>query len=268
MFPIIVFGQKTLPDNPWVGANKGYLQIGKKSATFTKGQHFQEFAVRQYLKDGYIVFTAPHISGVYWQRYNVILSSNDTLILEPNGNDVFRLSQRNENNQYVFTNSLNGFTFEKLHFTTTIIDESLGVNISISLDIDSSRNSRVKIHDDYMNETNIVTTQMTKSEYKQLLQVLSAFDLSTLSEDFANKGQDITKYEAKQLRISKDVVLYGERGVKECSNSVFEIRYNDQVVKCKGCSLVPFYYPALKDFLLRYIAFKSAQSGRNPKIWY
>jgi len=268
IFPIIVFGQKTLPDNPWVGVNKEYLQIEKKSATLTKGFHFQEFAVRQYLKDGYIVFTAPHISGIYWQRYKVILFSKDTLILEPEGSDVFRLSQRNENNQYVFTNSLNGFTFEKLHFTTTIIDESLGVNISILLDIDSSRNSRVKLHDDYMNETNIVTTQMTKIEYKQLLQILSAFDLSMLSEDFANKGKDITKYEAKQLRISKDVVLYGERGTKECSNSFFEIRYNDQVTKCKGCPFVPFYYPALKDFLLRYISTKSYQSGRNPKVLY
>jgi len=152
--------------------------------------------------------------------------------------------------------------------TTTIIDESLGVNISILLDIDSSRNSRVKLHDDYMNETNIVTTQMSKIEYKQLLQILSAFDLSMLSEDFANKGKDITKYEAKPLRISKDIVIYGSRGTKECSNSVFEIRYNDLITKCKGCSLVPFYYPALKDFLLRYISTKSYQSGRNPKILY
>jgi len=268
MFPIIIFGQKNLPDNPWVGVNKEYLQIGKKSATFTKGYHFQDFAVKQYLKKGYIVFIAPHISGVYWQYYNVIFFSQDTLILEPVGKDVFRLSKLNEQNQYVFTNSLNGFTFEKLHFTTTIIDISLGVNISISLDIDSSRNSRLKIHDDYMNETNVVTTSMSRIEYNRFIQILSAFNLSNLSEDFENTVQDISKFEARPLRISKDVVFYGNQGRAECSNSVFEIKYNDQIVKCKGCSLVPFYYPALKDFLLTYISSKSYQSGRNPKILY
>ena len=268
MFPTIIFAQPKIEDIVWVGKNKEYLHIIKKEAAFCKGNHVQEFKVVKYVQNNYVIFSCEHVSGYLEQKYNIVKFTQDNLILEPVGKDIFKLSKPNENNQYVFTNSLNGFTFVKLHFSTSMVDTTLGIKISITLDIDSARKSRVKIHDDFMNETNIVTTSMSKNEYKRFVQILSAFDLSSLSEDFGNTIQDITKFDAKPLRISKDIVFYGNQGRSECSNSVFEVKYNDQITKCKGCSLVPFYYPALKDFLLSYIASKSAQSGRNPSILY
>jgi hypothetical protein len=245
-FPVIVLAQPKMSDIVWVGKNKEYLHILKKEVEFKKGEHIQEFKVVQYVKNSYIILGNQHITGYFEQRYDIVRFTQDTLILVSVGKDVFRLCQPDENNQYVFTNSLNGFSFTKLHFETSLFDSSLDLDVQITLDIDSTRKSRVKIHDDYMNETNIVTTPMSKIEYKTFIQILAICDLNSISEK--------TSY-------------FPPEDIK-CCNSVFEVQYNGQVKKCKGCTLLPFYDPALEDFLMGYIASKSSQSGRNPRIWY
>jgi hypothetical protein len=163
--------------------------------------------------------------------------------------------------------SLNEFRFGKLRFTTALVVPALGINLSISLEIDSARKSRVKLHDGYMNETNVVTTSISKKDYQRLIQILSAFDFSNLPEEFIFKKQEVTETEKTLWRGPWGIVLHIEEGRPECSNSIFEIQYNDQIKKCKSCAAVPFYYPALEDFLWDYIALKSGQSGKMPRLW-
>jgi hypothetical protein len=242
LFPAIVWAQPKITDIIWVGKNKEYLHILKKEAELTKGQHVQEFKVEQSVKNNYIILSSQHITGYLEQKYDIVHFTQDTLILTPVGKDVFRLSSPNEKNQYVFTNSLNGFTFIKLHFETSLFVSSQDLYLQIMLDIDSTRKSRVKIHDDYMNETNIVTTAMDRFEYKTFIQILAACDINNIPEE----------------------VSYSLSDDMQCCNSIFEIQYNNQIKKCKGCTPLPFYYPALENFLLSYIASKSAQSGMMP----
>ena len=254
-FHFFIYAQQPkITDIVWKGTNNEYLQILKKEAGLNKGQHFQEFAVIKYVKNSYIVLASPHISGLYWQQYDIVRFTKDTLILAPVGRDVFKLSQPNEDNQYVFVNSLNGFTFTKLHFTTSLVAPELDLNLSITLTIDSTKKSFVKLHDDYMNETNVVTTSMGKHEYKTLITILAGLDISNLPKNLPDSYlNSLPKY-----------FIYAQL---ECCNSFFEVRYNDQVETYKGCTSIPFYHPALAPFLINYIAKKSAQSGRMPRLW-
>ena len=258
LFHFLAYSQPKITDIVWKGINNEYLQIFKKYATYNKGQHFQEFSVVKYVKNSYIVLASPHISGLYWQQYDIVHFTKDTLILAPVGRDVFKLSQLNENNQYVFINSLNGFTFVKLHFTTTLIVPELDLNLSITLTIDSTRKSFVKLHDDYMNETNVVTTSISKYEHKTLNTILAGLDISNLPE------KAVVDLPNTYLNSLPKYFIYAQL---ECCNSFFEVHYNDQVKTYRGCTSIPFYHPALAHFLINYIAMKSGQSGRRPKLW-
>jgi hypothetical protein len=268
LFPALLFAQTKITDIPWVGQSKEYLYIEKKLATLIKGQHIQEFKVEKYVKNDYFILSSQHATGYYEQKYHIVLFTANKLILAPEGRDIFKLSHLNEQDQYVFENNLNEFTFVKLHFESSLISSELDCNLSFSLDIDSARNSRVKIHDDYMNETNVVTTSMSMGDYKRMVTILAGVDIGSFSEEFIYKKQEIPESESKFQLNSFGAAFLVEEGHKECSNSVFEIQYNDQIKKCKGCNFFPFYYPALEVFLMRYMAIKSNQSGRNPKIWY
>jgi hypothetical protein len=268
MFPAILFAQPKITDIVWKGQNKEYLQILKKTAGLKKGQYIQEFKVVRYAKNEYIILSSQHTTGYLEQKYNIVRFTKDTLILAPEGKDIFKLSQLNEENQYVFVNTPKELPFGKLHFASSIIAPSLDYHVSITLYIDSARNSRVKIHDDYMNETNVVTTKISKKDYKRLIQILAACDMGSFPEEFAPKDQKFATFEENPLSSSRGVVFHVKQEFLECSNSIFQVQYNDQIKKCKGCTFVPFYYPALEDFLMRYIAMKSFQSGKNPKLWY
>jgi len=244
----LAISKPKISDIFWVGKNKEYLQILKKTAELRKGAHTQELKVVKYVKNSYIILSSEHITGYFEQRYDILHFTQDTLILAPVGKDVFKLCQLDENNQYVFINTLNsGFSFTKLHFVTEFFVASLDLYLQINLDIDAERKSRVKLHDDYMNETNIVTTSMGKIDYKRFFQILAACDINSIPE--------VTSY----VPDPEDA---------KCCNSVLEIQYNGQVKKWKGCTTFPFHYPALEDFLVYYIASKSAQSGREPRLWY
>ena len=268
MFPAILFAQPKITDIIWKGQHNEYLQILKKEADLMKGQHTQEFKVVKYAKNDYIILSSRHVSGYIEQKYNIVRLTQDTLILAPESRDIFKLSRLNEDNQYVFVNTLNGFTFVKLHFATTLVAPSLNIDISITLDIDSARNSRVKLHDDYMNETNVISTGISKYDYHRLISILAAFDISSFPEEFIAKEQANREPEGRALHNYFGIIFQSDEAKPECRNSFLEIQYNDQTKKCKSCATVPFYYPLLEDFLMNYIATKSSQSGRNPKLWY
>jgi len=266
--PALLFAQNKILEIPWIGQNKEYLYIEKKIATLNKGQFVQEFAVKKYVKNKYFILLSRHISGYLEQKYNIVLCAQDKLILEPEGIDIFKLSRLNEDNQYVFETNLEGITFVKLHFSTTIIASSLDINISITLDIDSARNSRVKLHDDYMNETNVVTTIMSKNDYNRFVSILNAFDIDSFPEEFMGRERANREPEGRSFHNYFGIIFRSDEAKRECSNSYLEIQYNDQTKKCKSCAIIPFYYPLLEDFLMNYISMKSYQSGKNPKLWY
>ena len=94
-------------------------------------------------------------------------------------------------------------------------------------------------------------------------------DIDALPEEYLPIVQNkATRMEGRLLRTAPYISVSINQGNRECSNSIFEIRYNDQFKRCKSCATVPFDYPVLEDFLLEYISNKSWQSGREPKIWY
>ena len=237
--------QAKISDFIWKGKNNESFLIAKKDAALWKGTHVQIFDVKKYVKNNYFILSSKHVTGYLEQKYNIVRFTQDTLVLAPVEKDIFRLSQPDEENQYVFVNSLNGFTFVKLHFETSFEEASHDLYLKVTLDVDSTRKSRVIIHDDYMNETNIVATKMSKNDYIEFTRVLSACDFSTFSEEYFKAEENM-----------------------KCCNSFFEIRYDDQIKKCKGCTLFPFYYPVLKEFLWNYIATQSYFSGRTPAIRY
>ena len=263
--PILIFAQPKITDIIWVGQNNEYFQILKKEAYLNKGQHFQEFRVVKYVKNRHHILASQHISGYVEQQYDIVRFTYDTLILAPIGRDIFKLNKPNKENQYVFVNSLNGFTFVKLHFKTSIVVPESNYYLSINLTIDSTKKSFVKLHDDYMNETNVVTTSMSKYEYKALITILAGLNIGGLPENFVPSILSLL-ISSNLFRLNDYLVLTDHAAV-ECCNSFFEIQYNDQIKTCKGCTFVPFYHPALESFLVDYIAMKSFQSGRRPILW-
>jgi hypothetical protein len=234
------YSQSKITDITWVGKNKEYLQISKQSAELRKGEHYQKFKINKYVKESHIILSCQHISGYLEQKYNIISFTENTLILEPEGKDVFRLCQPDENNRYVFDNSLNRFTFEKMLFETT-----LGFYYKISIYIDSKKNSRVEIQDDYANETAIVRSPISKTDYNKLIAILAARDIGSFPNEYfwTDDENDI-----------------------KCCNSSFEIWYNGSIKKCKGCTHVPFDYDRLKFFLWDYFVLKASTIGVAPTM--
>jgi len=267
LFPALVFAQPKITDIMWKGPNNECIQFFKKDALYIKGAHYQWFGALIHKKNSYILLSSQHIKGIFVQRYDIVRLTPDILILQPDGRDVFRLSKPNEENQYVFVNSLHGFSFKKLHFSTSIIAPSLDLNLHITLTLDSLGSSRIKLHDDYMNQTNVVTFPMTKAEYKQLILLLSAVDLDNLIDKSSGIPQGVTSFEAVHLRSVPRVLINANSGNTECSNSHFEIHYNNQIKISKGCAIVPFYLPVLENFIWDYITNKTVMSGRNPILY-
>jgi len=267
LFPALVFAQPKISDIMWKGPNNECIQFFKKDALYLKGHHTQWFKVVKHVKNSYFILSSEHIDGIVEQQYDIVRFTPDTLILAPVGRDIFRLSKPNDNNQYVFVNSLQGFSFKKLHFSTSVIAPSLDLNLQITLTLDSLGNSRIKLHDDYMNQTNVVTFPMTKAEYKQLILLLSAVDLDNLVDKSSGIPQGVTSFEAVYLRSVPRVLINANSGNTECSNSHFEIHYNNQIKISKGCAIVPFYLPVLENFIWDYITNKTVMSGRNPMLF-
>jgi hypothetical protein len=190
------------------------------------------------VKNSYIILSNQHITGYFEQKYNIVRFTQDTLILAPVGKDIFKLSQPDEENQYVFVNSMLTYKFVKLHFETMsnyskFDGESVDdAKIIYTLDIDSAKNSKVTAKDKYSSEPQIRRSPASKKDYERLMKILSSYDLDSFPDENVRTNDN--------------------------RNPILEIWYNDQKKIFKGC--IPIGYSKLEDFMWEYIALRTSFS--------
>ena len=126
------------------------------------------------------------------------------------------------------------------YFETTI-----NFYYKITLDIDSAKVSKIVIQDDYLNETSVIRSPIGNIDYNKLLSILALQDISRFPEEYywADHENDV-----------------------KCCNSIFELRYNGQIKKSRGCTYMPFNYLKLENFLWDYIGMKAGTVGGAPTI--
>jgi hypothetical protein len=226
-----------------VGENNEYLNISKKKALLQKGVEYEEFYVFKYLKNNSISLMQIHPGTAHAQLYNIVRFTKDTLILSPEGADFFKLCEPNEQNQYIFVNSLLTYKFVSLYYETPI-NNHYGVLKRVSLYIDSARNSKITLKDEDLNKTKTYKSSIDKRDYEQLIKILSSCDISNYIDE-------------------KNVI-----DDKNCRRQVFEIRYNDQIRTFKGCDenfLIPSKYADLSGFLAEFVSLKANIDIRSER---
>jgi len=67
----------------WVGQNKEYLNISKKTATLQKGREYTEFNMVKYVKNKYFILSKDTPWNSYKTKFNIVSITQDTLILAP-----------------------------------------------------------------------------------------------------------------------------------------------------------------------------------------
>jgi len=217
--------------NTWIGQNNEYLIISKKKASLQKGIEYQQFDISKHLKNRYIILCKNENNIKREHKFNIVCHAKDTLILSPEGNDIFELCEANKQNQYVFANSLLTYKFERLYYETTIY--YLDFKLKITLVIDSAKNSKITLKDESKSKTSVIKSTISKNNYERLLSILSSYDLS----NYANKIDN-----------------------NKCRNQILEIRYNGQNKTFEGCNDIslPTQYSKLPHFLTEYIAQKAS----------
>ena len=130
------------------------------------------------------------------------------------------------------------FIFQKLHFET-----SYGFYIRIALDIEASGKTVVNVQDDYSATTTTVRSDIDRNDFTNLLFILARCDFDSCQEK----------------PVMDDL---------KCCNSFFEISYNNQIKKAKGCDFSPFDNRELEQALWSYIAFKASHALAAPQIEY
>ena len=232
--------QAKITDFAWIGQNDEFFKISKKTAYLRRGDICQEFKVVKYVKKSHIILSQTFGETYLEQKYNIVSFTKANLILAPEGRDKFFLNMLNEQNQYVFVNNIQRFKFEKLHFETTI-----HFYYKVTLDIDSSKVSKVVIRDDYINETSVINLPINIIDYTNLISILAQQDISRFPEEYrwADHENDV-----------------------KCCNSIFEVRYNGQIKRCIGCTYMPFNYSKLENFLWDYIGIRASAVGNMPTI--
>jgi len=138
--------------------------------------------------------------------------TEDTLILTPKGKDIFALGKASEENQYVFVNSMLSYKF--VEFYAEYLGNVGKNTIRIIYYIDSARNSRIVVKNEYFDETTVYKTPISEKDYERLVKILSSCDIGSISEE-----------------PKEDAVIDKE----ECLDAILEIRYNDQIKTFKGC---------------------------------
>ena len=206
LFHFFACAQPKINKITWIGKNNEYLNISKKTVSLQKGMDFFELRVSKYVKNNSIVLSQVRHGMEFNQKYNIVRFTQDTLILAPIGEDVFTLSEANEQNQYVFANSMLTYKFVSLYYETSFYNPNNPKEdrYKFILYIDSAKNSRVVIQNESFNETTIYTAPPSKIEYECLVKILSSCDLNSFSEE--------------DMRIDE-----------ESSYVILEISYNDQV---------------------------------------
>jgi len=209
------------------------LNISKKTATLQKGIDFAEFKVTKYVKNNYIILSQPRYGMELKQKYNIVYFTNDTLILVPEKTDFFKLGEPNEQNQYVFANSMLTYKFVSLYYETSFYNlDNPKDQLKFILYIDSSKNSRVLIQNESFKEGTIYTAAPSKVEYEHLIKILSSYDLSHFTEE----GMGIDK---------------------ESPYDILEISYNEHVKNISGFPLPDDFANELGYFVREYIELRA-----------
>jgi hypothetical protein len=219
----------------WVGQNNEHLNISKKTASLQKGMKFQEFGVVKYVKNNYIILAQIDHGTAFAQMYNIVHFTKDTLILVPEGMDFFELCEANEQNQYIFVNSLLTYKFVSLYYETPI-NNHYGVLKRVAIYIDSARNSKITLTDESIKKTITFKSSIDKKDYERLIKILSSCDISNYPE--VNTVIDD----------------------KNCRRQIFEIRCNAQIKTFKGCNgafIIPSGYADLSGFLAEFVSLKA-----------
>lgn len=249
-FHSFIFSQK-ITSITWVGTSNEYLKISKFAVSFNNGNERQRFSVVQYAENNYIILSKTGFVNNQnekkqeEQKYNIIRFTKDTLILAPQGNDILNLCKTNEQNQYIFVNSKQ-FPPQPIQFTSLYFETKPDLlYVKIAMFIDSTKHSRILIHDSFnAKETEIKSVVATK-DYNRLISILARYDISRFPEDYFYDVDDI-----------------------QCRNSFFEIKYNGQVKRCRGCTLFPFNYSKLETFIRDHIGIRVGAIGAAPTIEY
>jgi TonB family protein len=230
----------------WVGKNNEHLNISEKTASLQKGVDFQQFKVVRYAKNNYIILSQTQHRAKFKQKYNIVHATKDTLILTPEGGDIFALGETNEHNQYVFVNSMLTYNFVELYYEALFHQNNLvnpKVSLKVILYIDSAKRSHVVVQNKISNETNMYTTPPSKVEYKRLLQILSSCDISCIQNEYR---------------------MIDEKN----SYSILEIHYNDQIKIFNGFTyLPPNLADELADFISDYIESRANITAQGWRIW-
>lgn len=109
------YSQPKIDKITWIGENNEYLNISKKKTSLQKGMEYQEFKVAKFDKNNFIILSKTDDGKKIEQKYNIVHFTKDTLILVPKGEDIFKLAEINEENQYIFFNSMLTYKFEEFY---------------------------------------------------------------------------------------------------------------------------------------------------------
>jgi hypothetical protein len=233
LFPFFAYSQ--INKTTWVGQNREHLNISKKTATLQKGTRFIEFDAVKYVKNSYIILSKTKDEVEFRVKYNIVRLTKDTLILAPEGYDLFELSEPDQQNQCVFVNSLLSYRFVSFYFETSTnnFDYPKEDRYIYILYIDSAKNSRVVIQNESFNETTMYRAPISKKEYESLIKILSRCDLSSFPE--------------------ADTVIN-----KKSPYEILEISYNDQVKNIGGLRCLPAVFAdELGCFVCEYIELRA-----------
>jgi hypothetical protein len=248
MKPIIIFffliffyffasSQPNIHKITWVGQNKEHLNISKKTACLQKDRKFIQFDMVKYVKGKYIIFSNTANGLELKTKYNIVHITQDTLILVPEGNDFFELTESDKQNQCVFANSLRTYKFVKLHYeissNTVQYDyetETDHLKSGSILDIDSSKKIKITTQKEHFNEPQIYRSPLSNKDYERLIKILSSVDLDSFPDENIRQNDNKFRY------------------------SILEIRYNDKRKIFKGG--IPAFYSKLGDFMWEYMALK------------
>jgi hypothetical protein len=224
---LLSYSQPKIDKITWVGENREHLNISKKMATLQKGANFQQFDVVKYVKNNYFILSQVH-GTEFKQKYNIVRFTKDTLILASDKTDIFELGKPNEQNQYVFVNSMLNYKFVKLHFevTSNLRNEPR----KYTIDIDSAKKAIIK-EDIYHNEIKIYKTSVSKKDYERLIKILSHCD--------------IDYYPDENIKIGYENYI-----------QILEIQYNEQKKIFKDCT-PRGYSSKLEGYLWEYIALRT-----------
>ena len=130
------------------------------------------------------------------------------------------------------------FVFQKLRFET-----QYGFYVRVTLDIDASGNTIVDIQDDYYAETTTVKSVIDRNDFTNLLFILARCDFDSFREE----------------KVKNDM---------KCCNSFFEIAYNDEIKRSRGCAFSPFDNRELEQALWSFIVFKAGHAKAAPQTEY